>query len=134
MFNQIIIIILCGIGGGILYCILFEPGFTKGGIIYIDNKKFYDPGSFGNVGVGIGTSLIIWGFGAADLPLCKMIAVCFLSATGGGSLITNMLRQYRLNSTQKNLDLEIFKTKTMNEISKNIIEKINKDKEENKNE
>ena len=105
MISSIIVTILAGLVGGILNCILFERGFIMPSRETIDDSKNrFNPGFLGNIALGIGASLIIWGLGASDFPMGRMIAVCTLSGIGGGNLITSMLQKHQLDLANSKID------------------------------
>ena len=83
------------------------------------------PGFLGNLALGVGASLVIWGLGACDFELNKKLAVCILSAIGGGSVLTSMLQKKEINFVNH-------KNNIMDDLVRSTVMQLKEMKEENK--
>ena len=106
MMLHALLAVFLGALGGVLNCVLFEKGFVWPSKDVSDVKRMrYDPGFVGNLLLGMGASLIIWGLGAKDFPAERMVAVCVLSGIGGGSLITSLLQKNQLEVAESKVQV-----------------------------
>lgn len=123
--EEIILIIFCGLFGGGLNCILGEQGILMPSKYKENDKTIIIPGFFGNLALGVGASFVIWGLGACDFDLHKKLAVCMLSAIGGGSILTNMLQKREIGLIKS-------KNIAMDELVRNsvtLLQELNSEKE-----
>ncbi|NOU16674.1 MAG: hypothetical protein HOO91_03860 [Bacteroidales bacterium] len=123
--ETIYIPIIFGIIGGILNCLLYEKGFILPIKIKDDKITTIKAGCLGNLAMGIGASIIIWGLGAMDFEIYKMIAICTLSGVGGSAFITNMLQK-------ENIELQKEKTDSLHSLINQILAKEQNDKKKKK--
>jgi hypothetical protein len=121
-FGSIAVVVLSGAAGGIVNCLLLDLGILTPKTKSVGVVRF-----LGKIVLGICASALIWGFGAYELPLPKMLATCLLGGIGGGNLIASMLQK-------KDLDTESTKTQKLFEVSTrltNLVEELNKKEEGN---
>ncbi|MGA2402540.1 MAG: hypothetical protein ABSG91_12680 [Syntrophobacteraceae bacterium] len=94
---DIAVVVISGVAGGVLNCLLLDGGFAKPRKRSSDdNMVIWDPGFLSKIVLGIGASILIWGLGAHELPWKKMLAMCLLSGTYGGNLIASILQRKAL--------------------------------------
>ena len=108
LFQFVIAALFGGVGGYANY-LIDEKNEERPGTVFPISQKAY-----GNILLGAIAGVVIWGLGATDLELKRLIAMCIVSGMGGGSLLESIVERMRLSRERQNLTEEGIKDEIAN--------------------
>jgi len=100
------VIVVAGIAGGIVNCLLSDEGFS---LPYFDKNKegrtAWHAGFLSNIALGIAASFLVWAFGANEISnWLRQIAVCFLAGVSGGNVVLTFLQKQKIELEKTKVD------------------------------